>query len=104
MQSQQSNQPKKESKEEVSVSRFNLDQIPKPELSGHIWRQQGTMLLCESCPFTHSTYIPPDYQLIGVQEDGIPKLVKRSPGIDGIPEEAIGLTVAEYRKKLSSKL
>lgn len=77
MQSNQSNQSKqnlkKESNEEAYV---DLDEIPQPRLTGHTWRQRGTMLICESCPFTHSSFIPPDYQLYGIGKDGIPLIKK----------------------------
>ena len=98
MQSQQQNQPKKSEENTQPEIRINLDDIPKPELSGHAWRTQGTMLICESCPFTHTSYIPPEFELVGVQSDGIPKFRKRTFNNGEIPEEAIGLTVAEYRK------
>lgn len=55
-------------------STFNLDDMPKPELAGHAWRQRGTELICESCPFTHASYIPPDYQLFGIDDKGMPMI------------------------------
>lgn len=56
------------------ISTFNLDDMPQPELTGHAWRQRGTELVCESCPFTHASYIPPDYQLYGIDEKGMPMI------------------------------
>ena len=72
MQSQPQNQ-KETPREDVSI---NLDELPRPELTGHGWRQQGTMLLCESCPFTHTSFIPVGYQLYGIGEDGLPRIKK----------------------------
>lgn len=71
----QSNQSSKSEtpKEESSV---DLSEIPQPQLTGHSWRQRGTQLICESCPFTHSSYIPPEYQLYGIGEDGLPLIRK----------------------------
>jgi hypothetical protein len=57
----------------------NVADLPRPELMGHAWVQQGTHLLCQSCTFHHSTAIldasgmpTSDYQLIGLQTDGTP--------------------------------
>ena len=74
MQSPQSSQPK-ESKEEV-VATLELDALPQPQLTGHAWRQQGTMLICQSCPFEHTSYIAPDYQLYGINDEGHPMIKK----------------------------
>ena len=56
------------------ISQFDLEDMPKPELAGHAWRQRGTELICESCPFTHASYIPPDKQLYGIDERGYPMI------------------------------
>lgn len=55
---------------------INLDELPQPQLTGHQWRQQGTTLLCLSCPFTHASYLEPGYQLYGIADDGTP-LIRR---------------------------
>jgi len=68
MQSQQPNQE--------ASNGFDLNSIPKPELSGHAWRQQGTMLICQSCPFTHASHLPVGYQLYGIDERGYPLIRK----------------------------
>lgn len=74
-QSPQLNQPN-ETPKEVNSPGFDLDSIPKPELSGHAWRQQGTQLICQSCPFTHMSFIPTDYQLYGIDDKGFPMIRK----------------------------
>lgn len=51
---------------------IDLDALPKPELTGHLWRQEGTQLICQSCSFTHMTFIEPGYQLYGFDQDGSP--------------------------------
>lgn len=58
------------------ISTLNLDDLPQPELVGHAWRQRGTELICESCPFTHASYIPPDLQLYGIDAKGYPMIRK----------------------------
>lgn len=75
MQSKPSNQSnqQEESKEEAYV---DLQELPQPRLNGHAWRQRGTELICESCPFTHADYIPPEYQLYGIDDKGIPMIKK----------------------------
>lgn len=96
MQSTQSNQPKEVN--DTVLSSINLNDIPRPDLSGHAWIQRGAELSCKSCPFEHTSYLPPQYQLYGIQEDGIPKLRKIGDNSMAIPKEAKGKTVAEYRK------
>ena len=66
--------PENEEKEAEYV--VNLDELPKPELSGHQWLQMGTQLICQSCPFTHATYIEVGYQLYGIDDKGIPMIRK----------------------------
>lgn len=56
------------------ISQFDLSQMPEAQLAGHNWRQRGTELICDSCPFTHATYIPPDKQLYGIDERGLPMI------------------------------
>lgn len=50
----------------------DLNQIPKATLEGHMWRQEGTQLICQSCTFKHATFIEPGYQLYGLDDDGKP--------------------------------
>jgi hypothetical protein len=72
----QSNQPNEAAQPEGAaneISAFDLSEMPQPQLTGHAWRQRGTELVCESCPFTHSAYIPPGYQLYGIDDNGYPK-------------------------------
>lgn len=69
-------QPAKKENEESEVSSVNLDELPQPQLTGHLWQQRGTALICESCPFTHMSYIPPEYQLYGIDDNGYPKFRK----------------------------
>lgn len=70
MQNEQTN-PNNGAKYEV-----DLDQIPQPTLQGHMWRQEGSQLICQSCTFKHSTFIEPGYQLYGIDDNGRP-MIKR---------------------------
>jgi hypothetical protein len=72
----QSKQPKQNNEESEVVNEINLDSIPQPQLTGHMWLQRGTLLTCESCPFSHASYIPPDYQLYGIDDNGYPLIRK----------------------------
>ena len=54
----------------------DLDKLPKPNLTGHIWRQEGNLLKCMSCPFNHASFIEPGYQLYEINEQGIPMFRK----------------------------
>lgn len=69
-------EPKKRYSKHEVVGQFDLSDLPQPELTGHAWRQRGTDLVCESCPFTHGSYIPPGYQLNGIDDQGIPTFRK----------------------------
>lgn len=66
--------PKDDKYEPPIIAQFDPKDIPAAELAGHAWRQRGTELICESCPFTHATYIPPDKQLYGIDERGYPMI------------------------------
>lgn len=54
----------------------DLDKLPKAELAGHQWRQQGNQLICMSCTFTHATFIEPGLQLYGIDKQGYPMIRK----------------------------
>lgn len=72
MQSQQSKEPEQE-----TTSEIDLSELPQPQLAGHGWKQQGAMLTCETCPFSHASFLPSaDYQLMGIREDGLPIIKK----------------------------
>lgn len=58
--------------EQAYDQRINLDELPKPQLNGHMWRQQGNSLICMSCPFIHTTFISADQQLVGFDDQGRP--------------------------------
>lgn len=86
MQSNQSSQSnEKENKEEAYV---DLNELPQPHLTGHTWRQRGTLLMCESCPFTHASFIPPEYQLYGIDDKGLP-LIRRIDIPSEIPPSGV---------------
>jgi hypothetical protein len=62
---------------------IDLDTLPQPQLQGHQWQQQGSVLVCRSCPFTHASLIAPGYQLYGIDAEGIPMIrsIKVSDGV-----------------------
>jgi len=66
--------PKDDSYEPPIISEFDLSQIPEASLAGHNWRQRGTELVCDSCPYGHASYIPPGKQLYGIDERGLPMI------------------------------
>lgn len=74
MQSSPSSPPNDQEENSHDVGSFDLEAMPQPQLNGHAWRQRGTELICESCPFTHSSYIPPHLQLYGIDENGYPMI------------------------------
>lgn len=48
-----------------------------PDLRGHNWKQQGAYLKCDSCQLPHAVYIGTDKIMVGYNNDGSPRLVKR---------------------------
>lgn len=54
----------------------DLEKIPEPQLTGHMWRQEGNLLICQSCTFNHSSFIKPGYQLYGIDKAGLPMIRK----------------------------
>lgn len=63
----------KQSKEEAYV---DLSQMPQATLQGHMWRQEGIWLKCQSCTFEHGMFIEPGHQLYGIDKDGKPLIRK----------------------------
>lgn len=55
---------------------IDLDKLPEATLQGHMWRQEGTQLICQSCSFRHATFIEPGYQLYGIDDTGTPLVRK----------------------------
>lgn len=43
----------------------------------HGWRQQGFYLVCKTCELTHAVWVGPDKVLVGLNDDGTPKLKSR---------------------------
>lgn len=58
------------------LNEVNINDLPQPQLTGHMWRQEGTQLICESCSFKHATFIDPGYQLYGIDDKGQPMIRK----------------------------
>lgn len=49
----------------------DVNDYPMPTLRGHIWRQYGNKIECQSCSTTHYAFLQPN-QYISGYEDGIP--------------------------------
>jgi hypothetical protein len=45
--------------------------FPLPQIKGHIWKQYGNKLDCDSCPVSHSIILPVGMYLSGYK-DGTP--------------------------------
>ena len=74
MQKTQSNQP---SEDEVDSQLFNKEDIQMFPAGRHIWRQQGSYLVCRECPLHHAYYIGIDNLMIGEDENGKPIVKSR---------------------------
>jgi hypothetical protein len=54
-----------------------LHQVGKPTVSKtHSWKQKGTTIVCDSCETPHGFRVHPGQQLVGIDEKGMPKLVR----------------------------
>jgi hypothetical protein len=53
---QPSNQASERISNEVDLSQ--LESVVPLQLAGHIWMQQGDLLICTSCPYEHATGVP----------------------------------------------
>lgn len=65
----------KPTKEIIEVSEKDIEQMwaeAKASMSAHSWIQQGTEVICDSCPFKHSFYLEPGQILKGIDEEGMP--------------------------------
>lgn len=43
----------------------------------HVWKQQGTSIICSSCPARHGLNIKVNEMMVGVDENGMPLLAKK---------------------------
>ena len=70
--------PSEEKTESLSyeVDTSTLPNLVKDGLLGHQWVQRGAYLHCVSCPILHGVYIGVDRILVGINDDGTPKLKK----------------------------
>lgn len=55
-------------KEEYDVK---TQELPMPSLRGHIWKQFGNKIECQSCGTSHSAFLQPGYYISGYT-DGVP--------------------------------
>lgn len=63
--------------EEIKPEYREADVTPEPvSLSGHSLVHIGISLVCHSCPFEHSYFIPPDMLYKGLDKEGLPILEK----------------------------
>jgi hypothetical protein len=58
----------------VETNTEDLEPLTKPGLLGHVWRQSGPYLECQSCAIRHGVYIGTGQILVGLEEDGTPRL------------------------------
>jgi hypothetical protein len=60
------------------VYETNLEElVPYVHLKGHVWRQEGPYIVCDSCPVRHSFCIGIDKILTGIDRQGNPIIKKR---------------------------
>lgn len=57
---------------------FDPELGKKIELRGHKWKQQGSYIVCSSCPFKHASFVGIKVLLVGYTDEGYPKFVRRA--------------------------
>jgi hypothetical protein len=50
---------------------YEVNSLPMPELRGHMWKQYGNKIECQSCPTPHAAFLQPGFYISGYK-DGIP--------------------------------
>lgn len=60
--------------EEKDLDKADYVFIPK---GIHNYRQEGGYLVCRSCELAHAVFIGMNKLMVGLNEDGTPKLIKR---------------------------
>jgi hypothetical protein len=50
--------------------------FPQVGVVGHLLVPQGPMLVCTSCPYEHSYFLPPNYKYLGNDDNGLPRVEK----------------------------
>ena len=64
--------------EESNAYETDLNELrASAKLTGHSWKQQGPLLICDSCPIQHSTFIGTKLYMTGMDKEGNPVLEKR---------------------------
>lgn len=70
-----------EPKPSVEYTEAQLDEIRQQAVkkainSKHTWKQRGVYVICKTCEHEHALYIGTNQLLVGLNDDGTPKLVK----------------------------
>jgi hypothetical protein len=86
MSSKESDQESKILLTDEDISQLNSQEEPydfdNPEFvftpkGVHNWRQEGIYVVCRSCEIEHAIYIGPNKMMVGLNDDGSPRLVDR---------------------------
>lgn len=57
--------------QENNVYEDSEKEFPFPSIQGHLWKQYGNKLDCDSCPVSHSVLLPVGFYLSGYDK-GVP--------------------------------
>lgn len=50
---------------------YAIDELPMPQLSGHMWKQYGNKIECQSCSSPHAAFLPLGFYISSYKK-GIP--------------------------------
>jgi hypothetical protein len=71
------NQEQQNDEEVMVEAETSLHQLSQPTVKNtHEWKQRGNHVVCDSCESSHGFILKPGQQLIGVDEKGLPKIIR----------------------------
>lgn len=59
------------------VDEIRKQAVEKAQKAVHEWRQRGVWVYCKSCEHEHGFHVGTKKMLVGISDDGKPKLIDR---------------------------
>jgi len=67
----------KEIEEDVLEAQVSHHILSAPSVGKrHTWRQQGTLIVCDTCDSSHGFRVKPGFQMCGIDENGFPTITQ----------------------------
>ena len=75
--SQEESSPTQTTQPQVNELDFTKPDYSFTPKGAHDWKQHGPYVICRSCDLEHAIYIGIEKMMVGIEDDGTPKLVDR---------------------------